>query len=131
MKRFVIWTISILIGLALFDWLGFTWLIRSAFGPIKTEGKIEIGNGRELKYIEIYNADFAEWWYDVTFYPDNDTSFFESFKNENWQEQMTIEKEGEITLITIMDNPRIYKVSFNSQGKLLEEISISTDSLKN
>lgn len=101
--------------------------MHSAFGPIKSEGQFEIGHGKQIKYVEIYNADFADWWFDVTFYPENDTSFFESFKNENWLEEMTIDSDHGTTVMTVIENSRIYQALFNHQGKLINENSISIE----
>lgn len=129
MKKFIIWTIVIIGVIAIFGWIGFNWLIQSAFGPITTEGTIEIGHGRSLKYSETYNADLADWWYDVTFYPKNDTSFFESFKNEKWQEHASLNVYDSLTKLIIPDPPRIYIATFNLQGQLIEETSISLDSI--
>lgn len=106
LKGFLI-GITVLIFLA----VGFLWMFKLAFGPIERTGELELnGQGTTLYYREIYNADLAGVFYDVTFQLLNPSGKLinigsASFNEERWQSRVQLKESNGYLLLIIEEIP--------------------------
>ncbi|WNB17763.1 hypothetical protein [Marivirga arenosa] len=95
--------------------IGFFWMLRQAFGPIERSGELELSDELTLQYQEMYNADFADVFYDVTFeLPNSKGELFEigraTFNNENWESEVQFVESNNCLIFIVQDIGSLAKV---------------------
>ena len=119
------------IALATLLTIAFFVLLHYAFGPVTTTGTIPLNDNKQLIYTEIYNADLGDWWYDVSFtLKPNNTIAKETFKNEDWKNNIEILKNKNEQIILIKDPPRMFILILNDSTKLVSEKSIALNDFR-